>query len=165
MIIVVTHWRVLKLITGEDFEVAEVKKFGNLWLIRHPETSLNAGNCLRGHIDIGLNSKGEQQMIDICEFFVDKGVVAVYSSDLKRASTAAYCLTNFWTLPEIPLFLTKDLRPVDLGDMTGLPIDNKVIKQLEEIDAAGDEGEFPGGETVKEFKDRIHRVFNYLKDK
>lgn len=157
-IIVVTHWRVLKLITGIDFKVAEVKKFGNLLLIRHPETSLNAGNCLRGHIDIGLNADGLAQIKDILEQLKDNNAVAVYSSDLSRAADVAKQVTELYNLP---LFLTKDLRPADLGELTGKPI--KDVKHiLQKIDDAEDNGQFPGGESIKQFNARIRKVFDYL---
>ncbi len=166
MIIVVTHWRVLKLITGEDFDVAEVKKFGNLLLVRHPETSLNAEGCLRGHIDIGLTERGEDQIEDIMNDILfgltnTNKPSAIYSSDLKRAAYTAERLTLGLN---IPLFLTKDLRPADLGEMTGKPIKD-VVHLLQEIDNAGDDGQFPNGESIKEFKTRIHKVFDYLGDK
>lgn len=156
--IVVTHWRVLKLITGQNFEVAEVKKIGNLWLVRHPETSLNAGHCLRGHIDIKLNSRGLTQIDAVLNSLKNVNAVAVYSSDLSRAAHTAEAITKHY---DLPLFLTKDLRPIDLGELTGKPIEN-VKHLLQQIDAAGDAGQFPGGESVKQFNTRIRKVFNYL---
>jgi broad specificity phosphatase PhoE len=160
-LIVISHWRVLKLITGEDFEVAEVKKFGNLYLVRHPETSLNVGGCLRGHINIGLTDVGIKQIEDILEQLKDNDAVEVHSSDLKRASTAATRIANEFKLP---LFLTEDLRPADIGELTGQSIKDN-WRFLQQIDDAGDNGYFPGGESVKQFKDRIHKIFDYLRDK
>ncbi len=157
-LIVVTHWRVLKYFTKGDFVPGEVRKVNNLWLIRHPETSLNAGNCLRGHIDIGLNSKGIAQILDILAHLEGNDAVAVYSSDLSRASTVAERIADTWDLPR---FLTSALRPADLGEMTGKPIVD-MAHFLREIDAAGDAGQFPGGESIKQFTSRIFRVFNYL---
>lgn len=156
--IVVTHWRVLKLITGIDFKVAEVRKFGNLLLIRHPETSLNVGNCLRGHIDIGLTAQGLVQITDILEQLKDNNAIAVYSSNLSRSADVAKQIAELYNLP---LFLTKDLRPIDLGELTGRAI-KEVAHILQKIDDAKNGGQFPGGESVKQFNARVNKVFNYL---
>lgn len=158
-IIVVTHWRVLKYITKDDFDPGEIRKVGNLWLIRHPETSLNAGNCLRGHIDIGLNDKGQNQIPGIVKHFDGSNAVAVYSSDLSRTSDVAKAIADVYNLP---LFLTSALRPADLGEMTGKPIKD-VAHLLQKIDDAGEDGQFPGGESIRQFTARIFNVFNYLR--
>ena len=161
-IIVVTHWRVLKEITGEEFDIAEIKKYGNLWLIRHTETALNAANALRGHIEIPLTVIGQQQCGTLLKSLEGKeglDVCVVYSSDLSRASVLAKLIADFYN---VPLFITRSLRPADLGDLTGKVITEEIAKQLDEIDAKGDDGVFPNGETCRDFRIRINKVFKYL---
>jgi 2,3-bisphosphoglycerate-dependent phosphoglycerate mutase len=58
-------------------------------LVRHGETEWNAERRIQGQIDIGLNATGRQQAVAAGRWLKSAGIVALYSSDLKRAWTTA----------------------------------------------------------------------------
>lgn len=61
----------------------------NLILIRHGETAWNAVRRLQGHIDIGLNSQGQQQALAVARALAATPLDAVIASDLQRAVQTA----------------------------------------------------------------------------
>ena len=58
-------------------------------LVRHGETEWNAERLIQGQIDIGLNDIGRRQAVAAGRWLKSAGIVALYSSDLKRAWTTA----------------------------------------------------------------------------
>ena len=54
-------------------------------LVRHGETEWNAARRIQGQIDIGLNETGCRQAEAAGRWLKTAGIVALYSSDLKRA--------------------------------------------------------------------------------
>lgn len=58
-------------------------------LVRHGETEWNAERRIQGQIDIGLNDNGRKQAKAAGHWLKTAGIVALYSSDLKRAWTTA----------------------------------------------------------------------------
>ena len=58
-------------------------------LVRHGETEWNAARRIQGQIDIGLNDNGRKQAEAAGQWLKTAGIVALYSSDLKRAWTTA----------------------------------------------------------------------------
>lgn len=156
--VVVTHWRVLKHVTGIDFEVGQPKRIGDFWFVRHPETALNAAGSLRGHLEIPLTSLGWEQAEQVAADLKDCGASSVYSSDLSRASNTANLIA---TACGIPYFISPLLRPADLGKLTGRPIE-EVAHILDKIDAHGTHGKFPEGEAILDFRHRIDKVFAHL---
>ena len=58
-------------------------------LVRHGETEWNAERRIQGQIDIGLNDIGRRQAVAAGRWLKSAGIVALYSSDLKRAWTTA----------------------------------------------------------------------------
>ncbi|MDB5960676.1 MAG: histidine phosphatase family protein [Massilia sp.] len=62
----------------------------NIILIRHGETAWNAERRLQGHIDIGLNARGQAQALALGRALADTRLDAIIASDLGRAwQTAA----------------------------------------------------------------------------
>ncbi len=61
-------------------------------LVRHGETEWNAARRIQGQIDIGLNETGMQQVEAAGRWLKGAGIVALYSSDLKRAWTTAQAI-------------------------------------------------------------------------
>ena len=58
-------------------------------LVRHGETEWNAERRIQGQIDIGLNETGLRQAAAAGRWLKAAGIMALYSSDLKRARTTA----------------------------------------------------------------------------
>ena len=61
-------------------------------LVRHGETEWNAERRIQGQIDIGLNDTGLRQAAAAGRWLKVAGIVALYSSDLKRAWTTAQAI-------------------------------------------------------------------------
>ena len=61
-------------------------------LVRHGETEWNAERRIQGQIDIGLNETGVRQAMAAGRWLRSAGIVALYSSDLKRAWTTAQAI-------------------------------------------------------------------------
>ncbi len=61
-------------------------------LVRHGETEWNAERRIQGQIDIGLNENGVRQAEAAGRWLQGAGIVALYSSDLKRAWTTAQAI-------------------------------------------------------------------------
>uniref|UniRef100_UPI0035AEEA80 histidine phosphatase family protein n=1 Tax=Stutzerimonas kunmingensis TaxID=1211807 RepID=UPI0035AEEA80 len=61
-------------------------------LVRHGETEWNAERRIQGQIDIGLNTTGLRQAGAAGRWLKTAGIVALYSSDLKRAWTTAQAI-------------------------------------------------------------------------
>ncbi len=60
-----------------------------IWLVRHGQTAWNEQQRFCGHADIPLSSVGRTQARWLAARLQEKSVVALYSSDLKRASETA----------------------------------------------------------------------------
>jgi probable phosphoglycerate mutase len=61
-------------------------------LVRHGETEWNAERRIQGQIDIGLNEIGLRQAEAAGRWLKTAGIIALYSSDLKRAKMTAEAL-------------------------------------------------------------------------
>ncbi|WP_338033169.1 histidine phosphatase family protein [Dechloromonas hankyongensis] len=61
-------------------------------LVRHGETEWNAERRIQGQIDIGLNETGCRQAVAAGRWLKGAALVALYSSDLKRAWTTAQAI-------------------------------------------------------------------------
>lgn len=61
-------------------------------LVRHGETEWNAERRIQGQIDIGLNETGRRQAVAAGRWLKGAALVALYSSDLKRAWTTAQAI-------------------------------------------------------------------------
>lgn len=88
-----------------------------LFLVRHGETSWNAGGRFQGHSDIPLTDRGKLQAESLANRLNKKKIDSFYSSDLIRAQETAEILA-------IPHKLTvhsmKELREINFGQWEGL---------------------------------------------
>jgi probable phosphoglycerate mutase len=62
--------------------------------IRHGETAWNVDTRLQGHLDIGLNSRGQWQAKRAALALADEDIAAIYSSDLSRAHATAKAIAD-----------------------------------------------------------------------
>lgn len=77
-----------------------------IWLCRHGETEFNVEQKLQGASDSKLSAKGLQQLACLKDFFSDKPIEAVFSSDLGRAKHSAQVIAEPLKLSVVhsPLF-------------------------------------------------------------
>lgn len=98
---------------NEDYPGREV------YVIRHGQTKLNAENKIRGWSDVPLDDVGQQQAIELGEALLDEHIEldGIFSSDLLRALQTTLAVSRVTGIPL--LGSTKNLRPMDVGDLTG----------------------------------------------
>ena len=124
-------------------------------LIRHGETEQNVLRVWQGHTDTPLNKTGLRQAKLLASRLRDSNAT-IYSSDLKRASETASFLSE-------KIELRTTLREINVGDFTGMPVgqtyssNNEIFQSLQD-----DSYQFPNGETVKEFKQRVNNELEYI---
>ena len=124
-------------------------------LIRHGETEQNVLKVWQGHTDTPLNKTGLRQAKLLASRLKDSNAT-VYSSNLKRASETASFLSK-------KIELRETLREINVGDFTGMPVgqtfssNNDIFQSLQ-----NDSYQFPNGETVKEFKQRVKDELEYI---
>lgn len=126
-------------------------------LVRHGQSEWNSIRRLQGQCDIDLSAKGREQAKALRGTIERLAPARIASSDLKRARDTAHLLG----FPEADL--RADLREHDLGDWSGLFIDDLLAR-----DAEGYRGwragsvTPPGGEPWETFKDRTVRALRDL---
>ena len=62
--------------------------------IRHGETAWNVDTRLQGHLDVGLNTRGQWQAQRAALALADEELAAIYSSDLSRAYATAQAIAD-----------------------------------------------------------------------
>ena len=123
--------------------------------IRHGETEQNAQKVWQGHTDTPLNKKGLEQAKLLSER-ISSRVTKVYSSDLKRASQTASFLSSSPVLRD-------NLREINVGDFTGMSVKDTYTSNHEIFQSLqSDSFQFPNGESVQEFKDRVRNELEYI---
>ncbi|MDQ4082719.1 MAG: histidine phosphatase family protein [Actinomycetota bacterium] len=86
-------------------------------LARHGETAWNAESRFQGHADPPLNEDGRRQAREFAEQVAGEGIVAIYSSPLRRALETAEIVGNRLGLEVTPV---DALREIDVGEWQGL---------------------------------------------
>jgi len=124
-------------------------------LVRHGETEWNAERRIQGQIDIGLNEIGRRQAVAAGRWLKSAGIVALYSSDLKRAWATAQAIGA-----ELGLVPTSvpEMRERRYGVFEGLTYDE--AKANYPAGYAAFEGrnanyDFENGESLKAMFDRV----------
>ena len=92
----------------------------HICLVRHGETEWNAERRIQGQIDIGLNEIGLRQAMAAGRWLKPAGIVALYSSDLKRAWTTAQSIGAELGLAPTPV---PEMRERRYGVFEGLTYD------------------------------------------
>jgi broad specificity phosphatase PhoE len=129
---------------------------GRLILVRHGKTLLNSlddSERLRGWMDIPLDEQGLREAQETAQHVGQHSVQHIYCSDLYRAKQTADALIR---ATQAPIVYTSDLRPWNLGSLTGQRVADilPTLLQLEvdlEMPAPG------GGESFLSFYERYSR--------
>lgn len=126
-----------------------------IYLIRHGETFWNREERVQGHIDIGLNERGQWQAEQLGQYMSNRRLDAVISSDLIRAADTAQAVAK---AHKLEVQLDAKIRERNYGVMQGMlyaDLKDKFPRHFEawmarEIDYVPDEGE-----SLQQFYERV----------
>lgn len=141
--------------------------FINLILIRHVESVYNAQNRIPGSRVKGeLTEKGIKQANKIAKRLKDLKLVGIYCSDALRSFKTAKIIARFHNLC-IKKF--KGLREIDVGKYEGLKVKKgdakwrkRLYKELKKKKMKIEKVRPPGGESLKEHKERVMKTVNKI---
>ena len=124
-------------------------------LVRHGETEWNAERRIQGQIDIGLNETGHRQAVAAGRWLKRADIVALYSSDLKRAWATAQAIGAEIGLIPTPL---PEMRERRYGVFEGLTYDEAKARYPEgygAFEGRNADYAFENGESLKAMFDRV----------
>lgn len=128
---------------------------GRLILVRHGKSVLNSlddSERLRGWMDIPLDEQGLREAQETARHVAQHSVQRIYCSDLYRAKQTAQAVVR---ATQAPIVYTSDLRPWNLGSLTGQLVADILPTLLQlEVDL---EMPAPGGESFLSFYERYSR--------
>lgn len=105
---------------AQQAQVSDLLRNIYVTLIRHGRTADNEAHVWAGHKDSPLTAPGLTQAEALGRSFARIPIDAIYSSDLKRASTTAHVLLEAnTTIPPPPLVQTQSLREQYFGQAEG----------------------------------------------
>lgn len=127
----------------------------HLYLVRHGQVAKSRPRSYNGQQDVPLSPLGMQQMARLSDWAVARGIAAVYSSDLQRASYGADLISKRCTVPVVS---TPDLREKHFGRWEGLTYEEAARQFPNEwADWMTDPADArpPNGETYREVHARV----------
>ncbi|MEP7261980.1 MAG: histidine phosphatase family protein [Usitatibacter sp.] len=131
-------------------------------VVRHGQTEWNVAARVQGHFDSPLTATGRAQAKAIGERLARERFDVLVASDLGRAQDTAKRISHCCGLPVVS---DARLRERSFGEGEGLDYDEidqrwpSVFSRNGEVDA---DAFIPGGETRRQFHDRIHHAFESL---
>lgn len=134
-------------------------------LVRHGETDWNVERRLQGHTDIPLNQHGITQATQMAKALkaIHLQFDVLYSSDLQRAANTARAVEKIFSVKAI---VDQALRERHLGALQGLTIDQapNLKPDLWSIHLARNvDHTLEGGESIKQFANRIHTALENIR--
>jgi probable phosphoglycerate mutase len=124
-------------------------------LVRHGETEWNADRRIQGQIDIALNQTGLDQAVAAGSWLRNAGIVALYSSDLRRAWVTAQAIGAALGLAPVAV---PEMRERRYGIFEGLTYDEARERYPEGYAAFARRDadySFDGGESLTQMAARV----------
>jgi probable phosphoglycerate mutase len=136
--------------------------FTRFIVVRHGQTRWNVEKRVQGQEDSPLTDEGLRQAEAIADRLAKERFDVLVSSDLGRALQTAAPIAQRCGLPVV-----KDarLRERHFGEGEGMPydeIDRRWPDAFSRIRESDPDAVIPGGETRRQFHDRVHRAFEAL---
>ena len=97
--------------------------------VRHGETEHNKQNKMQGRLDIPLNEAGKNQAKHTAEQLKNQNIDVIYSSPLSRAKQTAEIINQYHNKP---ILIDDRINEIELGNLTGITRDYKIIDSLED---------------------------------
>lgn len=133
-----------------------------LHMQRHGSTELNECDALRGWLNVPLTELGQKQAAIAADYYERVPLTRIFTSDLVRASDTAIEIAK--RHPTVEVVWTPHLRPINFGDLQGIPYEN-VEKQLAPLFLAWQRDPSilaPGGESFEDFQNRLYEFMYEL---
>lgn len=135
------------------------EKIVKFYLVRHGATEATDGGMICGHLDLPLTNDGQKQIEDVADWFHGLQVEGIFSSPLARCMQSADVIAKSLKLPTY--FKHSGLIEKKEGEWEG-----KTYWQIRDADAklwekwSKNPISFapPGGESVKDFVERVGRA-------
>ena len=122
-----------------------------LILARHGETYWNRDGSFQGHADPPLNARGREQARALADRLADEPLVAIYSSDLRRAHETAEIVAERKALSVI---VEPQLRERDVGHWSGLTL-AEIEERFPDQIRLWREGTISAGESRESLTERV----------
>ena len=122
-----------------------------IFLVRHGATEWNINKRAQGQADVPMDTLGYEQAEEAADRLQDEEIVAVYASDLQRASETAKAIARRRGLE---VNLDERLREIDQGEWTGLTPKEICEKWPDQWGMARHYSPRPGGETPDQVRAR-----------
>lgn len=122
-----------------------------VFLVRHGATLWNIEKRAQGHADIDLSAEGRRQAAAVATELAHEPLVAVYSSDLKRAFDTAKEIAGTHGLE---VLVDPDFREIDQGEWEGLTTDEIQARWPDLWGPSRHYNARPGGESPQQVKER-----------
>ncbi|MBB6097195.1 putative phosphoglycerate mutase [Deinobacterium chartae] len=147
------------------FPAEDPRTTTEFWVVRHAQTTWNAGGRYQGQTDVPLSDVGETQAWRLAERLEDAAFAAVYTSDLSRARrTAEIVASRLAGRPEVRV--EPRLREIDVGELGGRyhhELETLYPAYLEELRRDPWNARRPGGESMADLALRVREAFEDLR--
>lgn len=131
-------------------------------LIRHGQSEGNAEGRFGGHTATPLSPRGHKQAKATAKALASESIVAIYSSDLHRATQTAEPLS---TLTRLPIKATNAFRERSVGVMEGLTFEDAAQQHPEQYAALlrrDFDHVLAGGESYRQLLDRAQQKLDEI---
>ncbi len=138
-------------------------EFLKLLIIRHAQSTGNVDRRMQGQGDYPLTDLGRTQAQKLAQHLRD-APTAIYSSPLQRTIDTAEILRTALSTPP-PIELTPELAEYQNGIFQGLTWAEAQAQYPElcnQLETTLDWIPVPGAETLRQARDRVERLVNYL---
>ena len=131
-----------------------------IYLMRH---GMDDERYVGGYSDIELTKEGKKQVLDSALWLKRKGIdfTRIYSSDVRRAVNSASIVSKVMGKEVI---LDSNLRELDKGKINGMLVKKALEKYPEYFKDLTIDKEYPNGESMISFYERIVRWLFYIND-
>jgi broad specificity phosphatase PhoE len=143
-------------------DASVTKVSSRLLLVRHGESTWNRDGRIQGQLDPPLSERGQIQARETAERLAGHRIVALYTSDLRRARQTAAAIAEELGATPVPL---TELREIYLGEWEGKTKEDMSAEYPELWEAWTSHPSWdlvPGGEGTAQFGQRVRRITEEL---
>ena len=135
-----------------------------LLLVRHGETELNSSERYWGHTDVKLSDVGLWQVEKLRDRLTTEKIDAIYASNLSWARVTAEIIA---ARHKTDIVTCAELNEINFGYIEGLTFEEISQRYPDLATLLADwsiSPEFPGGESFKEFNNRVGKFLPRLEN-